>query len=91
VKVTVASPTVYKTNIVNSGRISDPKIRERAKGLVDGGKSAESVARATLAAVDRGQLHSIPMADGRWFWRVKRALPSAFNSVAGRVGRRAGG
>src|SRR6185437_8230689 len=64
VKVTVVCPTFFKTNIVNSGRISDPKLRERAKGLVDGGKSAESVARAALASVDRGQLYAVPMADG---------------------------
>ena len=89
VKVTVVCPTFFKTNIVNSGRITDPKLRERAKGLVDGGKSAESVARSALASVDRGELYAVPMADGRWAWRAKRALPSAFNAITGRVGRRA--
>ena len=33
-------------------------------GLVDGGKTAEEVARAAIASVDRGELYALPMADG---------------------------
>src|ERR1700722_5797766 len=88
-KVTVICPMFFRTNIVNSGRIADAKVRERAKGLVDGGKSAEAIARAAIASVDRGELYALPMADGRWLWRVKRIAPAAFNALAGRVGRQA--
>jgi short-subunit dehydrogenase len=87
--VTVVCPTFFKTNIVNSGRIADPTLLRRAKNLVDGGKSAEAVARSAIASVEKGELYAIPMADGRWMWRLKRATPAAFNSIAGRVGQRA--
>jgi NAD(P)-dependent dehydrogenase (short-subunit alcohol dehydrogenase family) len=87
--VTVICPTFFKTNIVNSGRIADPKLRERAKGLVDGGKTAESIARAAIASVEKGELYALPMADARWLWRLKRTAPSSFQAIAGRIGRRA--
>ncbi|HTB73360.1 MAG TPA: SDR family NAD(P)-dependent oxidoreductase [Polyangiaceae bacterium] len=89
VGVTVACPTFFKTNIVSSGRIADEKLRERAQGMVDGGKTAAQVARGAIASVDRGELYALPMADARWLWRVKRAAPTAFNAAAGRIGRRA--
>jgi NAD(P)-dependent dehydrogenase (short-subunit alcohol dehydrogenase family) len=89
VGVTVVCPTFFKTNIVNSGRIADPKLRERAKGFVDGGKTAEAIARAALASVERNELYALPMADARWFWRLKRTAPASFNAIAGRIGRRA--
>ncbi len=89
VRVTAVCPTFFKTNIVSSGRIADEKLRERAQGLVDGGKTAEQVARAAIASVDRGELYALPMADARWLWRVKRAAPASFNAVTGRIGRRA--
>jgi NAD(P)-dependent dehydrogenase (short-subunit alcohol dehydrogenase family) len=89
VGVTVVCPTFFKTNIVNSGRIADPKMRERAKKLVDGGKTAEAIARAAIASVERGALYALPMADARWLWRVKRAAPTAFNALTGRAMARA--
>ncbi len=82
-------PTFFKTNIVNSGRIADEKMRERAKNLVDGGKTAEQIAHSAIVSVDRGELYALPMADARWLWRVKRVAPVTFSAIAGRVGRRA--
>lgn len=87
--VTVICPTFFKTNIVSSGRIVDEKLKAKAQGFVDAGKSAESVARAAIAAVDRREVYSVPMADGRWLWRVKRMAPGAFTALVGRVGKRA--
>jgi NAD(P)-dependent dehydrogenase (short-subunit alcohol dehydrogenase family) len=87
VKVTAICPTFFRTNIAKSGRIADEKLRLRAEGLVDGGKSAEEVAHAAIASVDRGELYALPMADARWLWRVKRAAPAAFSAVAGHLGR----
>jgi short-subunit dehydrogenase len=87
--VTVLCPTFFKTNIANSGRFTDEKTRDMARRFVDKGKTAEEVARAALASVDRGHLYALPMADARWLWRLKRAAPSTFSSLAGRVGRRA--
>jgi NAD(P)-dependent dehydrogenase (short-subunit alcohol dehydrogenase family) len=88
VGVTVLCPTFFKTNIANSGRFTDEKMRDVARKFVDRGKSAEVVARAALASVDRGELYALPMADARWLWRLKRASPSTFNSLAGRIGHR---
>lgn len=85
VDVTVLCPTFFKTNIVNSGRFSDTKIKRQAERLVDGGKTAAEVATTALAAVERGDLYCVPMADGRWFWRLKRAVPESFVSLAARA------
>jgi short-subunit dehydrogenase len=87
VKVTAICPTFFRTNLARSGRIADEKLRLRAEGLVDGGKSAEQVARAAIASVDRGELYALPMADARWLWRIKRAAPATFSAVAGLLGR----
>jgi hypothetical protein len=27
----------------------------------------------------------VPMADGRWYWRVKRVMPGSFAKLVGRV------
>jgi short-subunit dehydrogenase len=87
--VTVICPTFFKTNIVSSGRIADEKLKAKAQSFVASGKSAESIARAAIAAVDRREFYSVPMADGRWLWRVKRMAPGAYTALAGRVARRA--
>ncbi len=89
VGVTVLCPTFFKTNIANSGRFTDEKTRDMARKFVDRGKTPEEVARAALASVDRDELYALPMADARWLWRLKRASPAAFSSLAGRIGRRA--
>lgn len=85
VDVTVLCPTFFKTNIAASGRFSDAKIKRQAERLVDSGKTADEVATIALAAVERGDLYCVPMADGRWFWRLKRAVPSSFVSLAARA------
>jgi len=86
--VTALCPTFFKTNIVNSGRFTDPSIRAEAVSLVDHGGDAADVARAALASVDRNDLHSVPMADGRWFWRLKRVAPALFPQLVARFGTR---
>lgn len=88
VGVTVFCPTFFKTNIVNSGRFSDPKLRKSGEKLVSRGKEAEDVARAALRAVERGTLYSVPMADGRWFWRLKRLAPEPFAGLVAKLGKR---
>lgn len=85
VGVTVLCPTFFRTNIASSGRFSDEKIKRQAQRLVDGGKTADEVAQIALAAVERGDLYCVPMADGRWFWRLKRAIPESFVGLAARV------
>jgi NAD(P)-dependent dehydrogenase (short-subunit alcohol dehydrogenase family) len=88
VGVTVLCPTFFRTNIAKNGRFADAKTRAAAEKLVDGGKDADDIARAAIAAVEKRQLYCVPIADGRWFWRVKRASPETFRKLAGLVGRR---
>lgn len=90
VKVTVLCPTFFKTNIVNSGHFVDAAMKKAAESFVDKGTTADVVARAALAAVDHQSLYALPMADARWFWRLKRAAPTVFNALAARAARRVG-
>ena len=79
--VTVLCPTFFQTNIARSGRFVEDRSREQAHRLIANGKSAESVARAALASVERGELYALPMADARWLWRLKRLAPRSFRSL----------
>jgi NAD(P)-dependent dehydrogenase (short-subunit alcohol dehydrogenase family) len=88
VGVTVLCPTFFQTDIAKSGRFTNEQTRARAEQLVAKGKSAEVVARYALAACARNDLYAIPMADGRWMWRLKRAAPVTFRNMAGHVARR---
>lgn len=81
VGVTVLCPTFIKTAIVSSGRFADDDTRALAERLMSRGIDASMVARAALASVERGELHSVPMADGRWAWRARRALPGSFHRL----------
>jgi short-subunit dehydrogenase len=86
--VTVLCPTFFQTNIAKNGRFLDAKTRATAEKLVAEGKSADRIARAALASVERGDLYSVPMADGRMMWRLKRLAPESFRKVAAKVARR---
>jgi NAD(P)-dependent dehydrogenase (short-subunit alcohol dehydrogenase family) len=85
---TVACPTFFKTNIVSGGRFADPKLRSAAERLISNGKDADDIARAALRAVDRDELYCVPMSDGRWMWRIKRAIPHSYGKVAGLIAKR---
>lgn len=89
VKVTVLCPTFFQTNIAKSGRITDKKLRSIFEGLVTKGATADFVARAAIAMIQRDDLYGLPMADGRWLWRLKRLAPQVFSNLAGQAGKRA--
>jgi short-subunit dehydrogenase len=89
VRVTVLCPMFFQTNIAKSGRITDEKVRSVFEGFVDKGKTADVIARSALASVDRGSLYALPMADGRWLWRMKRMAPAFFSIMNGQIGKRA--
>ncbi len=86
--VTVLCPTFFQTDIVNSGRFKDDTTKSKAQRFIAGGKSAESIAEAAIASVERGQLYSVPMRDGRVSWRVKRMVPGAFSTIVGKMAKR---
>jgi NAD(P)-dependent dehydrogenase (short-subunit alcohol dehydrogenase family) len=79
VYVTALCPTFFRTNITRDGRYTNDKMKEIAERLMGRSTiSADSIARASLAAMERGDLYAVPMADGRWLWRLKRYSPAAY-------------
>jgi short-subunit dehydrogenase len=90
VKVTVLCPTFVKTNILDSGRISD-RSSELANRLMRWtGLSADKVARTCLDAHDRGELYCMPQFDAKVGWNIKRMAPQAYTRAAGLISRAAG-
>lgn len=81
ISVTVLCPTFVKTNIAADGLFADPRVKRMAEKLVERGRPVEEVVKKTLRAVESGTLYCIPMTDGIWLWRLKRALPSAFRAL----------
>jgi NAD(P)-dependent dehydrogenase (short-subunit alcohol dehydrogenase family) len=80
VGVTVACPTFFRSNIAAaSAPYTDPKLNQVGNRLVDHARvEPDTVARKLLRAVARGALYALPIADGRWAWRLKRLSPDAF-------------
>jgi NAD(P)-dependent dehydrogenase (short-subunit alcohol dehydrogenase family) len=81
---TVLCPTFFPTNIHKNARGSDPTKEDVVQKLMDRSKlSAGDVANVAIAAVLRNELYAVPMADGRFIWRVKRAHPQAYARIVG--------
>jgi NAD(P)-dependent dehydrogenase (short-subunit alcohol dehydrogenase family) len=87
VKVTVLCPTFVKTNIVESGRISDESSELATKLMRWTGFSPAKVARICLDAHDRGELYCMPQLDAKLGWNVKRLAPQAYTRAIGLVSR----
>jgi NAD(P)-dependent dehydrogenase (short-subunit alcohol dehydrogenase family) len=87
VRVTVLCPTFVKTNIVESGRISEESSELAAKLMRWTGFSADKVARVCLDAHDRGELYCMPQLDAKIGWNVKRMAPQTFTRAVGVVSR----
>lgn len=82
VSVTVLCPTFFTTRLAEGLRSHGKLKNEVLTRLMARAKlQADGVARAALEAVDAGQLYAVPQADGLWFWRLKRAMPQAFNKI----------
>lgn len=87
VRVTVLCPTFVKTNILESGRISEQSSELAAKLMRWTGLSAEKVARTCLDAHDRGDLYCMPQFDAKVGWNIKRLAPQAYTRTAGLLSR----
>lgn len=87
VRVTVLCPTFVKTNILESGRISEESGELAAKLMPWTGFSADKVARICLDAHDRGDLYCMPQLDAQIGWHIKRLAPRAYTRAAGLVSR----
>jgi hypothetical protein len=87
VKVTVLCPTFVKTNIVESGRITEESSERAAKLMRWTGFSPAKVARVCLDAHDRGELYCMPQLDAKLAWNVKRLAPQAYTRAVGLASR----
>ena len=87
VKVTVLCPTFVKTNIVESGRISEQSSELANRLMRWTGFSPDRVARICLDAHDRGELYCMPQFDAKIGWNIKRLAPQAYTRVVGLVSR----
>lgn len=87
VRVTVLCPTFVKTNILESGRISEQSSELAAKLMRWTGLSAEKVARTCLDAHDRGELYCMPQFDAKVGWNIKRLAPQTYTRTAGLLSR----
>jgi NAD(P)-dependent dehydrogenase (short-subunit alcohol dehydrogenase family) len=87
VGVTVLCPTFFQTHLLDTSRTTDDAARSIARKLMARAKmTADDVARAAIDDVLAGRLHSVPMADGRWMWRLRRWMPAWFQrQVASRA------
>ncbi|OMC30107.1 SDR family NAD(P)-dependent oxidoreductase [Mycobacterium colombiense] len=87
VRVTVLCPTFVKTNILESGRISEQSSELAGKLMRWTGLSAKKVARTCLDAHDRGELYCMPQYDAKIGWNIKRLAPQTYTRAAGLVSR----
>jgi len=87
VRVTVLCPTFVKTNILESGRISEQSSELAGKLMRWTGLSAEKVARICLDAHDRGELYCMPQFDAKIGWNIKRLAPQTYTRAVGLVSR----
>ena len=87
VAVTVLCPTFVKTNIVNPDTIDDAAAALATAAMKWIGVSPESVARAALDALDRGQLHVVPQLDAKLIWQTKRLVPATYTRALGVIER----
>jgi short-subunit dehydrogenase len=89
IKVTVLCPTFVKTNIVDSGRITDETTQLAMKLMRWTGFSPAKVARTCLDAHDRGDLYCMPQLEAKIGWNVKRLVPGTYTRAIGLASRAA--
>jgi NAD(P)-dependent dehydrogenase (short-subunit alcohol dehydrogenase family) len=87
VAMTVLCPTFVKTAITEDGRITGSAAGLASTLMRLTGRSADSVARTTLDAHDRGELYALPQLDARLVWHAKRLSPTTYTRVAGLLNR----
>lgn len=90
IKVSVLCPTYFVTDIAGSARgVGDDADRRRVqKMMARSSKQAPDVAEIAVKGTLRGDLHILPMTDGRVLWGVKRAAPERFGDLLNAVFKR---
>lgn len=78
VKVSVACPSFFKTNLIENFRGAD-SMRRTATRLMDAATvTADDIAAAIAASVGRGEFLIVPTAPERLRWRLKRWFPEVY-------------
>ncbi len=89
VGVSVLCPSFFPTDIVKNGRGGHPQESAFAEKLMARSPhSADDIARLSLEGCARGELHILPHAEGRWFWRARRLMPQRSLDFAMRLRKR---
>ncbi|MTE11803.1 SDR family NAD(P)-dependent oxidoreductase [Nocardia aurantiaca] len=88
VTVTVLCPTGVRTNILEGVSLGDETVQLWGDRLIRWtGRPPASIARATLDAVDHGQLYVVPQLEAKAIWQSKRLLPETYTRAAGLLER----
>lgn len=87
VNVSVLCPTFVKTNIIESGRITQDSTDLADVLMKYTGLSPARVARTCLDAHDRGSLYCMPQLDAKIGWGIKRYAPATYTRALGLVSR----
>jgi short-subunit dehydrogenase len=89
VGVTVVCPGPMPTRFVERASFDSPAFRQLTEQYVrQSTLDPARVAAAALRAAQRRQLYVVVGADQRWYWRLKRLLPTTFlKELARRVER----
>lgn len=79
VAVTVACPSFFKTNLMDTFRSPEARQRNIAQNLFNKSKAtADHVAAASLDALEKGKLYAMPQADAKAIWMLKRLNPAFY-------------
>jgi len=86
VHVGVLCPTFFQTGIADNakGALGERQKKITRKLMAKSKVQAPDVARLALEGLERGDLHIVPMLDGRAFWRLKRLRPRLFQQWLGK-------
>lgn len=83
IRVSALCPTFFETSILESSRGVKGKEQRLAAALMRRSKiQAADVARQAIDETLAGVGTIVPMPDGRWLWRLKRATPRMFPRLA---------
>ena len=90
IHVTVVCPSFFKTNLAESLRTPDPRLRKTVDRLLDSKSlTAEDIADQIYNAVERRVMHVLPHAEGRAAWGLKRMVPrQLYTAIMRRQARR---
>ncbi len=81
VHVSVVCPSFFQTNLEETMRTTDPRMKKMMGKLLSSGKlTAEEVAEKIFNGVEKQQAYILPHASGEHLWLAKRYLPQRIYS-----------